>query len=56
MRDRVSGYVRLLLSALLRNTHDYGIRFYPRAGSGLSYAVRHSTHSSRLDVVSWRSH
>lgn len=56
MRDRALGYVRLLLSALLHNTHDYGIRLYQRGGSGSSCWVRHSTHSSQLDVVSWRLH
>ena len=51
MKRRVSGLVRWLRSALLRNTHDYGIRLYQRGGSGLSYLVRHSTPSSQRDVV-----
>ena len=56
MRVRVLEYVRLLLSALSHNTHDYGIRLYQRGGSGSSYLVRHSTHFSQRDVVCWRLH
>ena len=51
MRVRVLEYVRLLLSALSHNTHDYGIRLYQRGGSPFFRACVLQQFDSSFDMT-----